>query len=243
MKENKLTQREMADKMGCGQSTVGNVLTEKFEPGFPFIKKFCEVTGMSLAQVFSPDPKQYGLKNDSALETELETVRGFVTELTTKCKELTEEKKAMGEHIKQLKTENEELNEAYTLLEFSKLKINDEKEALEKENEKLREKNETLDDENAILEKEDVCKERRINELVEAIKDLEKENVRLVQEAYNAKNEPVKFDKWILNVDSTDCTGYIETGGDQIEVYDVENIDPFEKKVLVKLYFDEIIIK
>lgn len=228
MVENNIkTERALADELGCSQPTVHNTLTENTPLTMGFITKTVEATGMSIVQLFSPDPKQYG----SAVQGDVQDGNAV----------------AMMELMKKQMEDMEEASQVRIEVEGNLRKHIAE---LQKENKQREEVEESLRKRIKELQKENELHMANIGDihhnyiqLREENEALEQENLRLVQEGYHAKNEPVKFDKWNLFVDSTDCTGIIDIGGDQIEVYEVAGIDPYDKKVLVKLYFDEITIK
>lgn len=191
MVENKISNGKMAKKMGVSTSNVTSTLNGTFDISMNFVRRVSEATGMSIAQLFSPDPKQFG-----------EAVEGDVQD-----------------------------GNAVAMMDLMK-----------KQMKELKEENERLSDENEARLEDVKYMEKRLDESQQARIEIEG-NLRKHIAELEKKNEPVKFDKWNLFVDSTDCTGIIDIGGDQIEVYEVAGIDPYDKKVLVKLYFDEITIK
>ena len=121
MVENKLSNGKMAKKMGVGTSTVGNVLASVYEPGMDFVKKVSSVTGLSIVQLFSPDPKQFG----GAVEGDVQDGNAV----------------AMMELMKKQMIELKEENEA--ILKHRNM-VTDHNVGLRQENTKLREENEDL---------------------------------------------------------------------------------------------------
>lgn len=229
MTENKLSQTEMGRKMSVAQATINNIVNEKFKISMHIVHKFCEVSGMTIAQAFSPDPKQFGgavegdVQDGNAVAM-MELMKKQMEELKEKNKKLEEVEESLRKRIKELQEENE------AILKHRNI-ITDHNVSLRQENTKLREENEDL-----------------ANRLVEYEKEftaLVQENLRLVSEGYNAKNtEPAEVDNLTLHVNTMESgRDYMYADLGRISVEEVVSVSPLDKKVTLTLYFDEIHIK
>lgn len=96
MVENKISNGKMAKRMGVSTSNVTSTLNGTFDISMNFVRRVSEATGLSIPQLFSPDPKQYG----SAVEDVQDGNAVAMMELMKKqMEELKEENKELSNRL------------------------------------------------------------------------------------------------------------------------------------------------
>lgn len=207
MVENKLSNGKMAKRMGVSTSNVSNILNGSFDITMGFIKKASNTTGMTIAQLFSPDPKQYG----SAVEGDVQDGNAV----------------AMMELMKKQMEDMEEASQIRMELEG---KLRKHIAELEEENEVLINRHDYMADQYELGNKR--------------IALLETENLKLIQELHDKPVEPAELSKLSLHINTVELgDDYMYTDFGRITVDDVVEVNPMDKKVTLKVYFDEIHIK
>lgn len=214
MVENKISNGKMAKKMGVSTSNVASTLNGTFDISMNFVRRVSEATGMSIPKLFSPDPKQYG----SAVEGDVQD--GNAVAMMELMKKQMEELKRENER---LSDENDaRLEDVKDMEEASQIRIELEGRLrkhiaeLEKENENLKKRHDSMADENLRLNRE--------------LDDKKVESA-----------EPLNLSLHINTVELGDDYMYTDFG--RITVDDVVEVNPMDKKVTLKVYFDEIHIK
>jgi DNA-binding XRE family transcriptional regulator len=62
--DQKLKQGDLAKKLGVTQTCVNLILNQKQNVSMAFALKVCDAFGVTMQQMFTPDPKQFGIKED-----------------------------------------------------------------------------------------------------------------------------------------------------------------------------------
>jgi transcriptional regulator with XRE-family HTH domain len=106
MIERKLNQKELAEKLGMAQPSVYLVLSQKNKLSMGFALKVCDAFNVTMQQMFTPDPKQFGIVRDMR-ESNKEAIMQM-----------------QKEQIAQLEEENAKLRKEISLYDFKQDDLN-----------------------------------------------------------------------------------------------------------------------
>lgn len=82
MREYKLNNTTLGKKLGVSQQCVCVTINKKSNVSMPFALKVCEVFGVTMAQMFTPDERQFEMKHNTAEENKDELIEHLRKELT-----------------------------------------------------------------------------------------------------------------------------------------------------------------
>ena len=93
--EQELKQNDLAKKLGVTQTCVNLILNQKQNVSMQFALKVCSAFGVTMQQMFTPDPKQFGIKEniqdgnkDTIIQFQQSQIESLEDELTELKKEV-----------------------------------------------------------------------------------------------------------------------------------------------------------
>lgn len=84
------TQKELANKLGCSEPTVSNVIMEKTIPSMKFILSVCDAFDIGIDTLFIADEKQFGNCVDNSNQNTEELVKLLKNTIESKNNEIEE---------------------------------------------------------------------------------------------------------------------------------------------------------
>ena len=91
--EQELKQNDLAKKLGVTQTCVNLILNQKQNVSMQFALKVCSAFGVTMQQMFTPDPKQFGIKENIQDENKDTIIQFQQSQIESLEDELTELKK------------------------------------------------------------------------------------------------------------------------------------------------------
>ena len=117
----KLSQQLIADETGLARSTVNSIERNTQRPSIEFLKKFCELTGVSADDIIFDSPLQNEVVNNNVLkalitEPDIRKRETLSDELVSKIADLELSLKTAREDYEKLKSDHQYLKDEMKLL-------------------------------------------------------------------------------------------------------------------------------